>query len=338
MANLWRTQRPRFPHYQSDGFGRDYYIKYTNGGYWENQFTLTKKPDYERPHYKNFHSLYHLAAPFKYWGDGSGRENYILKCNGFHHDQKPLCSYQLTDFLRTNLNSNKTPSNFRRKVYYSVSENKYFQKLRNLEKKLVKRLYTEPMKMRKKKRLQIFAEDKDFIDNNNKTSINNPNINTIGASIGVNSDRSNGKKCTRNKTDFEIQKNVEEENIAKYYGTVKASKNKERFGLINSKNHNNIITAETMSNNPYRCKRKIILNNSNNEFNNYNNVKNNNNTYYGNFANKKGLTLKMDDISSMNNNLKCSHCDSRGKNNKTVEFKKPTKINEKLLNQKIIII
>ena len=100
MANLWRTQRPRFPLYQSDGLGRDYYIKFTNGGFWEDQFVLSKKPDYIRPKYNNFHSLFHMAAPFKYWGDGSGRENYILKCNGFIHDQKPLCSYTLTDFLR----------------------------------------------------------------------------------------------------------------------------------------------------------------------------------------------------------------------------------------------
>lgn len=35
MANLWRTQRPRIPQYASDGSGRDYYIKYNNGGLWE---------------------------------------------------------------------------------------------------------------------------------------------------------------------------------------------------------------------------------------------------------------------------------------------------------------
>ena len=43
MASLWRTQRPRFTLYQSDGLGRDYYIKYTNGGFWENQFVISKK-------------------------------------------------------------------------------------------------------------------------------------------------------------------------------------------------------------------------------------------------------------------------------------------------------
>ena len=124
MANLWRTQRPRFPLYQSDGFGRDYYIKYTNGGFWEDQFVLTKKPDYTRTKYNNFHSLFHMAAPFKYWGDGSGRENYILKCNGFYHDQKPLCSYELTDFLRNGKNFKGTLDNNRKKLYLSVSEMK----------------------------------------------------------------------------------------------------------------------------------------------------------------------------------------------------------------------
>ena len=109
MANLWRTQRPRLPLYQSDGLGRDFYIKYTNGGFWEDQFVLSKKPDYIRPKYNNFHSLFHMAAPFKYWGDGSGRENYILKCNGFIHDQKPLCSYSLTDFLRNGINFQGVP-------------------------------------------------------------------------------------------------------------------------------------------------------------------------------------------------------------------------------------
>ena len=127
MANLWRTQRPRLPLYQSDGFGRDYYIKVTNGGFWENESIPQKKPDYVRSKYNNFHTLFHLAAPFKYWGDGSGRENYILKCNGFIHDQKPLCSYVLTDFLRNGKNIKGTPDNFNygRKVYYSVAENKY---------------------------------------------------------------------------------------------------------------------------------------------------------------------------------------------------------------------
>lgn len=300
MANLWRTQRPRFPLYQSDGFGRDYYIKYTNGGYWENQFNLTKKPDYERPRYRNFHSLYHMAAPFKYWGDGSGRENYILKCNGFHHDQKPLCSYQLTDFLR----NSKAPRNLNKKVYLSVSENRYYQKLRNLEKKLVKRLYTDPMKAKKKSRLQITAEDKD--------SINNKNRNTISCD--------KGDICTRNH--FEMEK--EEENIPpEHFHTVASYDN------INAKN------AKSLDANSWdqRYRNKIKFN----YYNNKDNFKNNNynNTYYGSFDHKKAIRLQTGDYISPKNNLK--FIDSRGKYNRTLKFKEPL-INEKILIKKIKIV
>jgi hypothetical protein len=108
-----------------------------------------------------------MAAPFKYWGDGSGREHYILKCNGLYHDQKPLCSYTLTDFLRNGKNIQGTPDMSRKKIYFSLSEIKYNQQLRNLEKKLVKRLYTDPLQKKKKK---IMID----IDNGNKDKYGNP--------------------------------------------------------------------------------------------------------------------------------------------------------------------
>lgn len=149
MSSLWRTQRPRFPLYSSDGWGRDYYIKYTNGGYWEKQFQIHKKPDYERPHYNNFHTLFHAAAPFKYWGNGHGRETYILQTNGLFHNQKPLCAYKLSDFLRNNCNIKGIPNGYIKRVYMSVSEKKHNNALRQIEKKLIKRLYTNPMNERK---------------------------------------------------------------------------------------------------------------------------------------------------------------------------------------------
>ena len=144
MSSLWRTQRPRFPMYSPDGRGRDYYIKFDNGGYWADQFQLKKVPDYERPRYKNFHTLYHQAAPFKYWGNGHGRETYIIKGDGFFHEQKPLCSYKLIDFLRNDKQSSLYDK-YNKKVFMSVSEKKYNNELRQLEKSLIKRLYTEPM-------------------------------------------------------------------------------------------------------------------------------------------------------------------------------------------------
>jgi len=148
MSSLWRTQRPRFPLYLPDGRGRDYYIKFDNGGYWSTQFSLKKKPDYERSFYSNFHSLFHQAAPFKYWGNGHGRETYILQTNGLFHDQKPLCAYKLTDFLRDGKRGTKF-DNFKRKLFMSVSEKKYNEHLKKFEKKLIQRLYSEPMKIKK---------------------------------------------------------------------------------------------------------------------------------------------------------------------------------------------
>ena len=161
--SLWRTQRPRFPLYMPDGRGRDYYIKFDNGGYWSTQFNLKKKPDYERSFYSNFHTLFHQAAPFKYWGNGNGRETYILHTNGLFHDQKPLCAYKLTDFLR----EDNRKSNFRRKLFKSVSEKKHNDELRKFEKKLIKRLYSEPMKIKKmlrKRNCEINVEDSNNIN------------------------------------------------------------------------------------------------------------------------------------------------------------------------------
>ena len=148
MSSLWRTERPRFPLYSPDGRGRDYYIKFDNGGYWAEQFHLRKIPDYERPHYRNFHTLFHQAAPFKYWGNGHGRETYILKTNGLFHEQKPLCTYKLIDFLRDN-QANTLFNKYKKNLFMSVSEKNYNNELRRIEKKLIKRLYTEPMNIKK---------------------------------------------------------------------------------------------------------------------------------------------------------------------------------------------
>ena len=265
MANLWRTQRPRFPLYQSDGFGRDYYIKYTNAGYWEDQFILTKKPDYERPRYRNFHTLYHLAAPVKYFGDGSGRENYILKCNGFHHDQKPLCSYELTDFLRNGKNINGVPFNSRKKVYLSVSESKYYKKLKNLEKKLVKRLYTEPMKLRKQK-YQIIAED-----NPNEGGNDNKNLPIYA------------KTCSNNEN--------------KINEDINNKKDEEKKNIENLKIRNAISLDVTKWN--HKCRNKT----SNQWYNTVEN-KTYDNTYYGNFDHKKAIKNRTIDYISPKNNLK----------------------------------
>ena len=152
MANLWRTQRPRLPLYVSDGNGRDYYIKYNNAGYWENEYIgIQKKPDYDYPKYNNFHSLFHQAAPVKYIPTGNGRENYIINAGGLCHDQKPLASYKLDDFLRGS-NSIENSTKFKSKKHYmSLGEKRYNNKLQSLEKQLIKRLYKIPNKSKNSK-------------------------------------------------------------------------------------------------------------------------------------------------------------------------------------------
>ena len=175
MANLWRTQRPRFPQYISDGKGRDYYIKFNNAGYWEDQFKIIKNPEYDYPKYNNYHSLFHQAAPVKYIPTGNGRETYIINSGGLYHDQKPLASFKLDDFLRAPKTVEKSPKFDRKKNYLSISEKKYNNKLLTLEKQLVNRLYKLPMrnkKIRNKKKL----EDENLLpnlDSKNGNSINN---------------------------------------------------------------------------------------------------------------------------------------------------------------------
>ena len=152
MASLWRTQRPRFPLYISDGNGRDYYIKYNNAGYWDSQFKIIKKPYYEYPKYNNFHSLFHQAAPFKYIPTGNGRETYIINDNGFYHDQKPLASYKLDDFLRENQTNEKPKKFSNNKFYKSMDEKRYNYQLQSLEKQLINRLYNISLKERKRRK------------------------------------------------------------------------------------------------------------------------------------------------------------------------------------------
>lgn len=163
MANLWRTQRPRFPQYVSDGNGRDYYIKFNNAGYWEDQFKIQKKPDYEYPKYNNYHTLFHQAAPVKYIPTGNGRETYIINAVGQYHDKKPLASYKLDDFLRGTKTIDNSPKYYNKKRYMSISEKKYNNKLQTLERQLLNRLYKIPLKNKKNKK--ILEDEENILPN-----------------------------------------------------------------------------------------------------------------------------------------------------------------------------
>ena len=226
MANLWRTKRPRFPRYVSDGSGRDNYIKYNNAGYWEeDQFKIQKKPDYEYPKFDKFHSLFHQAAPVRYIPTGNGRETYIIIQDGMYHDQKPLASFRLDDFLRRDKTiDNSTFKN--KECNKSLGEKSYNNQLKSLEKQLINRLYKVPIKLTKKanEKKENFLPDldikRDYTKNENDiNSIHNikmkkinkitiKNFNTILSQSQKieNYEMNNNSRRNNNEIDYNIYK------------------------------------------------------------------------------------------------------------------------------------
>lgn len=253
MASLWRTQRPRFPKYISDGNGRDYYIKFNNAGYWEGQFKVFKKPDYEYPKYSNYHSLFHQTAPFKYYASGNGRETYIINSGGLYHDQRPLASYKLDDFLR----GSKTMENIEntkpsRRRYLSLGEKKYNNQLKSLEKNLIKRLYKLPKKNKKIEQNEILPslEGKKEIDFGDKLKNNmllniastpnfskNRTMNKKNLSISLNDNLDNLFKQTQQINKYEMLNKARRSNNESEYNIYKNGKIGCRLKTLNSMNN-----------------------------------------------------------------------------------------------------
>lgn len=151
IGTLYRSFSPTCNAYIHDGLGRDMYIAYNNGGFWnrrippgtsldpptsvKQKFTLNKFPAKE-------------ATSFRYYSDGSGRDAYILlNSGGLKRDSKPLNSFQLQDFLRT-------PDSFDFKINHPLTtknsqscENIFTSKpnkeLQKFQKCLINRLYNK---------------------------------------------------------------------------------------------------------------------------------------------------------------------------------------------------
>lgn len=253
MASLWRTQRPRFPQYISDGNGRDYYIKFNNAGYWEGQFKVFKKPDYEYPKYSNYHSLFHQTAPFKYYASGNGRETYIINSGGLYHEQRPLASYKLDDFLRgSKTMENMENSKPSRRRYLSLGEKKYNSQLKSLEKNLIKRLYKLPKKNKKIEQNEILPslEGKKEIDFGDKLKNNmllniastpnfskNRTMNKKNLSISLNDNLDNLFKQTQQINKYEMLNKARRSNNESEYNIYKNGKIGCRLKTLNSMNN-----------------------------------------------------------------------------------------------------
>ena len=271
MASLWRTQRPRFPHYISDGNGRDYYIKFNNAGYWEGQFKIFKKPDYEYPKYSNYHTLFHQAAPFKYYASGNGRETYIINSGGLYHEQRPLASYKLDDFLR----GSKTVENIEnikpKRRYLSMGEKKYNSQLKSLEKNLIKRLYKIPKKYKKIEKNEVLPslEGKKEIDIGDKLK-NNMLLNIASTPNYI-------KNRTKNKKNLSISLNDNLENLFKQsqqinkyemLNNARRSNNESEYNIYkNGKIGCRLKTLNSMNNLPFNKKKNYVMKRFNTEGN-----------------------------------------------------------------------
>lgn len=140
---------PKYTHYSSDGFGRDNYIEYNNGGFLDRLNKVKGKDNYEATSITRYFNTKRNVAPLKYRSDGSGRDNYVLhEHGGLEKDQKALKNYHLKDFLRNeggnNVNFIASPmiEGVRPKTLY-ISRKEYgvIKSVKSLEKNLEERLY-----------------------------------------------------------------------------------------------------------------------------------------------------------------------------------------------------
>lgn len=160
-----RTMKNNFTFYQHDGYGRDGYISYNNGGFWkDNQCKLYKPKDlsiYSRPICVSPSNP--RVPPFKYVCDGTGRDSYII-CDegGLVRHYTPYNSLDLKHYLR-NYSDCISPVRepFRKTSYLSKSDRKVSCLLNKIQRNVVNRLYNQE----RKKFLPILSKGKLFVNN-----------------------------------------------------------------------------------------------------------------------------------------------------------------------------
>lgn len=151
-TGLYRTFKTNHVPYFPDGNGRDRYIAYNNAGFFKDFSTSPiNKGGYRTGTFFSTKIITHTKSTsvktpnFHYYACGNGRDKYILVDGGGLFTQtKPLISYKLTDFLRNN-EDNISPTK-KTRTYLSRDELKYNKLLKNIEKNLIKRLYTNDKK------------------------------------------------------------------------------------------------------------------------------------------------------------------------------------------------
>ena len=159
-----RTVKTNIILYSTDGMGRDGYITYNNAGFWKGNIKqIIPKETFVRTPFTNFHSLKNIPPIWTYYSDGSGRDSYVYYNNGGLKKQfRPLAAQKLQNFLREKIIDNH--KNNHHKIHLSRDEKIYLNKIKQVQKDLVNRLYNQ--------NINKFKNNNRFRYNNN---INNNN-------------------------------------------------------------------------------------------------------------------------------------------------------------------
>ena len=258
VINLNRTTKGSISFYQTDGLGRDGYITYNNGGFWKNKQIKLKEvyPPKIKP---VFHTLFHLPPPFQYHSDGSGRDTYIIEHNGGLIKQfEPLLNQKLPKFLRSNAENNI----LKRKIFFSISQRRYLNKLKRIQNDVVNRLYNDSFEKIKK----IKKHDNNFKMNSMNDIFLKQRKRIIN---GIMTPKLNNNKLIRNQSDESLLNNNKE--------NIDGKKIFEKFDKIKNINkENSKVSLGLFNNNKKKILLKKIKINANNTLNDDNKNRNDN--------------------------------------------------------------
>ena len=243
LYSLYRTLKDRYVPYPPDGSGRDRYVAYNNGGFFDkNSNSLNSNQNNKQTgtsfdtkiDYKYSLSPSIKAPNFHYHGDGTGRDSYIItNGGGLFYDSKSLNSYKLTDFLRKSEPNCLKSSNFGSKV--SLSQMRYNKALREKEKSLIYRLY-EQEKIKGKLTKSNKEEDENEDSKNDLPVQNNCSKNLVLPKVITKRERSCTETNTRDLK--ESSKNDE----------IKKEENETKINNLNTISHSGMKRNYTISN------------------------------------------------------------------------------------------
>jgi hypothetical protein len=288
-TGLYRTSKSNYVPYFPDGRGRDRYIAYNNAGFFKDfQNSSNNKYIYRTGSFFGTKINTHLKSPsvkapnFHYHANGNGRDKYILENGGgLFSEYKPLITYKLSDFLRKS--DDDISPNKKIKAFLSKDEIKYKKILKEKEKNLIKRLYTNAKKRFLKKinvNIKSFLScDKIRMDSKNETYNNNKNETRDNY---ISSYNDNGKIMEKTQQNGFFSSRYKLRKIKKFNNFLNFSQNS--LTNINSKSK---IVIDANANDKKEKLAKKIISYENSDNNTKNNFENNINKFKKDYLRKK---------------------------------------------------